>query len=94
MDNQKTYREVPADAMVHISNDGSVTTTVFAEKAHVGREDVEVGMAYKTMNIEVTPDSAGHVGYEWEGGWPNMAKGHLRNASISVKVDGRTTMWT
>ena len=87
------YKEIPKDAVFTIMNDASSTTTVFGEKATVGSEEVEVGEAYKTMNIQVTPDSVGHIAYQWEGGWPNLAKGNLRNLSISSKIDGRTYMW-
>ena len=93
LDTEREYREVPKDAVFTIMNDASSTTVVFGEKATVGGEEVEVGEAYKTMNIQVIPDSTGHIAYQWEGGWPNLAKGNLRNLSISSKIDGRTYMW-
>ena len=93
LDTEREYKEIPKDAVFTIMNDASSTTTVFGEKATVGSEEVEVGEAYKTMNIQVTPDSVGHIAYQWEGGWPNLAKGNLRNLSISSKIDGRTYMW-
>jgi len=93
LDTRKAFKEIPRDAVVTIINDASATTTVYGEKATVNGEEVEVGEAYKTLNIQVTPDENGHVAYQWEGGFPNLAKGNLRNLSISVKMDGRTTMW-
>ncbi|MBO6217476.1 MAG: hypothetical protein J6N73_07490 [Prevotella sp.] len=93
LDTGEEFREVPRDAVFTIMNDASGTTTVFGEKATVGGEEVEVGEAYKTLNIQVMPDGKGHIIYRWEGGFPNLARGNLRNLSIGVKVDGRTTMW-
>ena len=93
LDTGEEFREIPTDAVFTIMNDASSTTTVIAEKATVNGEEVEVGEAYNTMSIQVTPDSIGHIEYQWEGGWPNLAKGNLRNLSISTKVEGRTTVW-
>ncbi|MBP5712560.1 MAG: hypothetical protein J6W77_06145, partial [Prevotella sp.] len=31
--------------------------------------------------------------YEFVGGWPYFGEGYIRNLSIGVMVDGRTTMW-
>ena len=93
LDTQKEFTEIPSDAVIHIANDGSATTKVFGEKATIGNDEVDMGMAYETLNIDVTPDEKGHVIYEWEAGWPNLATGHIHNLSISATVDGRTTMW-
>lgn len=93
LDTKEEFKEIPRDAVFTIMNDASATTTIFAEKATINGEEVEVGEAYTTLNIQVTPDSVGHIGYQWEGGFPNLAKGNLRNLSIGVKIDGRTTMW-
>lgn len=93
LDTGKEYKEVPTDAVVNIMNDASATTVVYGEKATINGEEVDLGEAYSTVNIQVTPDEEGHVSYQWVGGWPNMADGNLRNLSIGVKIDGRTTMW-
>ena len=85
--------EVPRDAVIHISNDASSTTTVFAEKGKAGKEDIEMGMPYETHDVEITPNAKGHVDYEFVAGWPNFAAGHLLNMSVSVNIDGRVTMW-
>ena len=93
LDTGETFTEVPRDAVIHIVNDASILTQVFAEKVLVDGKEVEAGGEYDTPNIEIVPDSTGTVFYEFEGGWPNLAEGHIRNLSISVRVDGRTTMW-
>ena len=93
LDTQKEYKEIPKDAVFTIMNDASATTTVIAEKATIDGEEVEVGESYATLNIQVVPDSIGHILYQWEGGFPNLAPGNLRNLSIGAKIDGRTTMW-
>ena len=93
LDTREAYEEIPRDAVFNMMNDGSATTTVFGEKATIEGEEVELGEAYSTLNIQVVPDEKGHISYQWEGGWPNLAEGNLRNLSIGVKVDGRTTMW-
>ena len=93
LDTGEEVAEVPADAVVTIINDASGMTQVYAENATVNGEEVKMGEPYETPNINVTPDKEGHVSYLFEGGWPNLAEGYLRNMSIGVKVDGRTTMW-
>lgn len=93
LDTRKEFKEIPLDAVFTIMNDASATTTVYGEKATINGEQVEVGEAYKTLSIQITPDEKGHIAYQWEGGFPNLAAGHLRNVSIGVRVDGRTTMW-
>ncbi|MBO7109914.1 MAG: LamG domain-containing protein, partial [Prevotella sp.] len=93
LDTRKEYKEIPQDAVFTIMNDASATTTVYGEKATINGEEVEVGEAYKTLSIQISPDEKGHIDYQWEGGFPNLATGNLRNVSIGVKVDGRTTMW-
>lgn len=93
LDTGEEFKEVPRDAVFNIMNDASGTTTIYGEKATINGEEVEVGEAYSTLNIQATPDEKGHIGYQWEGGFPNLARGNLRNLSIGVKIDGRTTMW-
>ena len=93
LDTGTIYSEVPGDAVVTIANDASILTTVFAEKAIVDGKEIEAGTEYETPNILVIPNEKGIVEYEFEGGWPNLTEGHLRNISIGVQVDGRTTMW-
>lgn len=93
LDTRETFHEIPRDAMVTIINEASAMTTVIAEKAIVNGEETQIGEAYETPNINVYPDEKGHVSYQFVGGWPNLAEGNLRNMSIGVNVDGRTTMW-
>lgn len=93
LDTRETFHEIPKDAMVTIINDASALTTVIAEKAIINGEEAQIGEAYDTPSINVIPDENGHVSYQFVGGWPNLAEGNLRNMSIGVKVDGRTTMW-
>lgn len=93
LDTGEEFKEIPRDAVFSIMNDACGSTTVFGEKATINGEEVEVGEAYQTLNIQIVPDEKGHIAYQWEGGFPNLARGNLRNLSIGVKVDGRTTMW-
>ena len=93
LDTKATFREIPRDAIVSINNDASVLSSVTAEKTHVDGKEEEAGMAVESFFIHIIPDSAGHVDYSFIGGWPNMGNGHLRNMSVSVTVDRRTTTW-
>ena len=93
LDTKGTFREIPRDAVVSINNDASVLSSVTAEKTDVDGKEEEAGMAVEPFFIRVTPDSVGHVYYSFIGGWPNMGKDHLRNMSVSVTIDGRTTIW-
>ena len=92
-DTGEEFQEIPTDATVRIINDGSSTTTVFGGSATIGNEKIEMGLPYQTMQVNVKPDAKGHVDYTFEAGWPNFAEGHLLSMSISVNVDGRTTVW-
>ena len=93
LDTKKTIKEYPRDAQVHIFNEASATTKVYGSKGAIGRDSVEIGMPYETVEIEIIPDEYGHVEYEFVAGCPNLAGEHLLNMSVSVTVDGRTTMW-
>ena len=93
LDTGETFEEIPRDAMVSIMNDASILATVLAEKTIIDGKEVEAGAEIETPNFQVVPDSLGHVNYSFIGGWPNLAEGHIRNLSIGVTVDGRTTMW-
>ncbi len=93
IDTKETYKEIPSDAVVSIMNDASILTTVLAEKTIIDGKEVEAGGEISTPNFQVIPDKEGHVGYSFIGGWPNLAEGHIRNLSIGVNIDGRTTMW-
>ncbi|MBR0048609.1 MAG: hypothetical protein IJP74_04720 [Prevotella sp.] len=93
LDTKETFKEVPRDALVSISNDASVLSSVTTQKEMIDGKEQEAGMTVESFKIQVTPDSTGHVAYSFMGGWPNLAEGHLRNMNVSVTVDGRTTMW-
>lgn len=93
LDTDKTFTEIPRDAVISIQNDASILTQVFAEKVILNGEEVEAGADYETPNINIVPDSTGAMYYEFEGGWPYLGEGHIRNMNIGVKVNGRTTMW-
>ena len=93
LDTDETFTEVPQDAVIHIANDASSTTVIYGEDGKVNGEDVKMGEAYKTANIEITPDETGHVQYQFVAGAPNFATGYIHNMSVGVAVDGRTTMW-
>ena len=93
LDSHESFDEVPADAIVNIANDASINTIVFGESQIINGEEVPAGTEYEVMNVQVRPDEKGHVTYQWEGGWPNLGGNYLRNLSISVTSDGRTTMW-
>lgn len=93
LDTGETLDEVPQDAVVNIANDACQSTIVYAKTQMVGGQEVKPGMEYQVTNLQANPDAKGHVGYEWMGGWPNLGTGFLRNLSISVTTNGRTTMW-
>jgi len=93
VDTKETFTEIPADATIHIANEGSISTAVIAEKCTLNGKDMEVGEVYAVSSIEATPDEKGQVHYSWIAGLPNLAGEHLRTLSVSAKVDGRTTMW-
>lgn len=93
LDSHESFDEVPADAIVNIANDASINTIVYGESQIVDGEEVPAGTEYEVMNVQVRPDAKGHVSYQWEGGWPNLGGNYVRNLSISVTSDGRTTMW-
>ena len=93
LDTKEIFNEVPTDAVVTITNDASATTVVYADKAMVDGKEMQPGEEFKSTVVSITPDSLGHVTYQWVGGWPNLASGNLRRLNISANVDGRTTMW-
>ena len=93
LDTDETFIEVPQDAVIHIANDASSTTVIYGEDGKVNGEDVKMGEAYKTANVEITPDETGHVQYQFVAGAPNFGTGYIHNMSVGVAVDGRTTMW-
>ena len=93
LDSHEVFEEVPKDAEVYISNDGSMSTTVFAESATIDGREVAAGTAYNVQEIRAKTDEYGHVTYKWVGGWPNLAEGYLRNLNIGVTIDGRFSAW-
>ena len=93
LDTGEEFSEVPADAIVKITNEASMTTTVFAEETVIDGKVVKPGEPYDVKDISVRPDKTGHVDYEFIGGLPNLADGHLLNMTVSVLVDNRTIMW-
>ena len=92
-DSGKEYKEIPLDADINISNEGCMSTTVYAETVTVDGQEVEAGTAYEVQQIKAKADKNGHISYQWKGGWPNLGGSHLRNITISTEIDGRTTMW-
>lgn len=93
LDTGETIKEIPKDGVVSIMNDASILTRVLAEKAIIDGQEVEAGTEWESPNILIAINDEGKASYEFEGGWPNLAEGHLRNLSIGVNIDGRTTMW-
>ena len=93
VDTKETVTEIPADATIHISNEGSISTAVIAEKCILDDKEMQPGEVYAVNTIEATPDEQGQVKYSWIAGLPNLAGEHLRSLTISAKVDNRTTMW-
>jgi hypothetical protein len=93
LDSGETFMEIPRDATLSVINDASMLTSVTAEKVIVNGKEIAPGTDVDTPNILIVPDSAGHVLYEFEGGWPYFGNGYLRNMSVGVQVGGRTTMW-
>jgi hypothetical protein len=70
LDDGKEYKEIPGDAIVSILNDASMLTSVSAEKVIVNGKEVAPGTDIETPNIQIIPDSIGHVNYQFVGGWP------------------------
>ena len=93
LDTKEVFEEIPEDAVVSIMNNASLSTLVIGKEAVVDGKTMTPGQVYDVPNIQVKPDKKGQVKYTWTAGWPNLAEGFLRNLSIGVKVDGRTTMW-
>lgn len=93
LDSGEEYQEIPRDAVVSIMNDASILTSVLAGKTTIDGVEYEAGTEWNTPNIYAVPNEKGKITYQFKGGWPNRAEGHLRNMSIGVQVDGRTTMW-
>ena len=93
VDTKDIVTEIPADATVHVANEGSISTAVIAEKCELNGKEMEIGEVYNVNSIEATPDEKGLVRYSWIAGLPNLAGEHLRTLSVSAKVDGRTYVW-
>ena len=93
VDTKESVTEIPSDAVVSITNEGSVSTSVIAEEVTVNGEKMAVGAVYEAKTINAKPNSSGIVEYSFTAGFPNLAKDHLRALDISVNVDGRTTVW-
>lgn len=93
LDTKEILKEIPEDAIVSIMNSASLSTLVYGKEVVVDGKTMTPGQEYDVANIQVKPDEKGRVRYTWSAGWPNLADGFLRNISIGVNVDGRTTMW-
>ena len=93
VDTKKYVEEVPQDAEVHISNEASKSTYVAVEESNENGEHFHVSKVYQVNDFVVPAGPSGIVEYTWKAGFPNTENEHLRNLSISVNVDGRTTMW-
>jgi len=93
VDTKETVTEIPADATIHIANEGSISTAVIAKTCELDGKEVQPGEVYEVSSIEATPDEQGQVHYSWIAGLPNLAGKHLRSLSISARVSGRTYTW-
>ncbi|MBQ8066386.1 MAG: LamG domain-containing protein [Prevotella sp.] len=93
VDTKETVTEIPGDASIHISNEGSISTAVIARTCELEGKEMQPGEVYAISSIEATADEKGQVHYSWIAGLPNLAGEHLRSLSISAMVDGRTHVW-
>ena len=93
LDTKENIVEIPHDAVVSIINDASMLTAVAAKDTIINGRQVHAGEVYQAINVQITPDETGTVNYEFCGGFPFLGEGYLRNMSIGVVVNGRTTMW-
>ena len=94
LDTEEMHKEVPQDAVVSITNEASTSAaTIVAQVSQVDGKELQPGDVFDVDNIDVLSDEEGKVAYGWIAGCPNLAQGYLRNLTISVNVNGRTTMW-
>ncbi|MBR6179709.1 MAG: hypothetical protein IKQ77_00645 [Prevotella sp.] len=94
LDTEEMHKEVPQDAVVSITNEASTSAaTIVAQVSQVDGKELQPGDVFDVDNIDVLSDEEGKVAYGWIAGFPNLAQGYLRNLTISVNVNGRTTMW-
>ena len=93
VDTKETVTEIPGDATIHISNEGSISTAVIARTCELDGKEMQPGEVYAVNSIEAKADEQGQVHYSWIAGLPNLAGEHLRTLSVSAKVDGRTYVW-
>ena len=56
VDTKDIVTEIPADATVHVANEGSISTAVIAEKCELNGKEMEIGEVYNVNSIEATPD--------------------------------------
>ena len=95
VDTKETVSEIPKDATIHISNEGSMSAVVVIRDTVARDSAVSAGTIWKVPSHTATPSEHGHVKYTWTAGFPNLSGEYLRDLDISVQVgnDGNTTVW-
>ncbi len=94
LDTKETFKEVPQDAVVSIYNEASSSAAeIVAMEFQEDGRNLQPGEVYDVDNVLVTSDEEGRVGYGFIPNFPSLSDGYLRNLTISVNVDGRTTLW-
>ena len=94
LDTETIYKEVPQDAVISIYNEASSSAAeIVAMDFQEGEQQLHPGDVYDVDNVQVISDEEGHARYGFIPNYPSLADGYLRNLTISVNVDGRTTLW-
>ena len=93
-DTKAVVKEVPQDAVVSIYNEASTSaSSIVAIDMVEDGEELHPGDVADVDELEVTSDESGKVYYGWIPNFPSLAQGYIRNLTIGVNVNGRTTLW-
>lgn len=93
VDSKETIREIPQDAIIHVTNEGSTSVSVMLRDTISNGDRMEVSDVWEVATHSATPSEMGAVKYAWTAGYPNLSGNFLRSLDITVKVDGRATAW-
>ena len=94
VDTKETVDEIPQDAQINITNEGSVSASIVLRDTVARNTTMQASTIWKVPSQAAAPSEHGHVKYTWTAGYPNLTGEFLRNLYISVTVDkGRTTPW-
>ena len=95
VDTKETAVEIPGDATIHVTNEGSASATVVLRDTIAGGDNLGPSHIWKKPEMAATLSEHGHVKYTWTAGYPNLTGEFLRDLDISVKVgnDGSAIAW-